>query len=178
MSLKPILMKPQSLLQEALIQRPSDKQQQQQHYQNDQYEIMESSLTVRENEEFFINCNVESSRPAADVTFTIGNLPIDANNAGNTNRHLSNVYLITALTGSAASASGSSSSTSSLISPQSIVSSFTNTIKNNDHTFRTIQTNRLKAHQEDHGKVIACKAENGFSSQKWENKKLLNVLCK
>ena len=163
-------MKPQSLNQEALIKRPSDNTQPQ-HYQNDQYEIMESSLTVRENEEFFINCNVESSRPAADVAFTIGNLPTDAN------RHLTNSYLITALAGSVGTVSGAAS-TSSLISSLSIVSAFTKTIKNDDHTFRTSQTTRLKAHQEDHGKVIACKAENGFSSQKWENKKLLNVLCK
>jgi hypothetical protein len=173
MNLKPILMKPQSLLQDALNKKLLSDSHHQEH--NDQYEIVESSLTVRENEEFFINCNVESSRPAADVTFTIGNyLPV---NASNNNHHLSSVYLISALNSGGGSGNGAASS-SSLITPLSIVSSFTNTIRNADQTFRTVQTTRIKANQEDHGKVIACKAENGFSSQKWENKKLLNVLCK
>jgi len=176
-------MKPHSLLQDSLNKKLPQQQQQQQQEHNDQYEIVESSLSVRENDEFFINCNVESSRPAADVTFTIGNyLPVNASSKNN--HHLSSVYLISALTpgGSSSSSSGGgnngAASSSSLITPLSIVSSFTNTIRNADQTFRTVQTTRIKANQEDHGKVIACKAENGFSSQKWENKKLLNVLCK
>ena len=166
MTLKPITMKPQSLLQEAL-----SKKKPQQDTQNEQYELIESSLTVRENEEFFMNCNVESSRPAAEVKFTIGNLPDHGSNIVSDtiiNNHLSSIYVL----------SGSAMSASSLISPRSVVSSFTNIIKNNDQTFKTVHTSRIKVNQEDHGKVIACKAENGFSSQKWENKKLLNVLCK
>ena len=175
MSLKPIMMKPQSLLQEILNKKTSTVNDGQPPA--DQYELVDSSLTVRENEEFFINCNVESSRPAADVKFTIGHSPDGGNNIVSESiveNHLSSVFVLTAASGAASSLSSSSTS---LISPLSIVSSFTNVAKNSDQTFKTVHTTRLKANMEDHGKVIACKAENGFSNQKWENKKLLNVLC-
>lgn len=44
----------------------------------------------------------------------------------------------------------------------SLVSSNTNLIRNSDKTFKTIYSARLKANLNDHGKTIACNAENDF----------------
>lgn len=163
MSVEPIKLQKQSLLKEILSIKQNGQKQ-----STEQYELLDSALTVRENEEFFINCNVESSRPAADVTFIIGNSEFKqqpANNDKIVNNHLSSVYVLS-----------DESSSVGVSSSLSIVSSLTNVVMNNDQTFKTVQTTRIKANQQDHGKVLLCKAENGFSSQKWENKKLLNVL--
>jgi hypothetical protein len=72
MNLKPISMKPtptpisifntnNKQQKDPTLTGPGSNQQ--------QYELVESSVTVRENEEFLINCVVESSKPAADISF-------------------------------------------------------------------------------------------------------------
>ena len=114
---------------------------------------LENALTVRENEEISVSCVVESSKPAADIKFSITS-PSQQNN--NDDAQLFPF--------------GGNSIASS------IVSSNINTIKNPDKTYKTIYTARLKANLEDHGKLVSCKAENGFG-QKWENKKPLNIKC-
>lgn len=119
---------------------------------NNQIELVENTLTVRENEELLFNCVVDSSKPAADIRFSVTNI------------------LDSAKTSPDPSAYASASSLTSL------VSSNTNILKNNDKTFKTIYSARLKANLNDHGKTLTCNAENGFSNQKWENKKTLNVL--
>ena len=149
-------------------------------YSTDQFsELIENSITVRENDEFLISCVVDNSKPVADVRFSLLH---QINNSErnhqeilslNHNNHISSYLTL-------------SPHTSSTPAPfeaypnqdPSILSINTNVMKNNDQTFKTILTAKIRPSQEDHGKVIACKAENGFSNQKWENKKLLNVLCK
>lgn len=135
----------------------------QQHQQNgNQIELVDSTLTVRENEEFLFNCVVDSSKPAAEIKFSVLNL----------NDNLIN--LPEQMSPSFASSQQSSFSAQPLLA--SLVSSNTNVVKNTDKTFKTVYAARLKANLNDHGKTIACTAENGFSNQKWENKKTLNVL--
>jgi hypothetical protein len=193
MNLKPISMKPASSTLIPLIQSVSlndlsnnnnnNNNPNNRKYSPDQsYELVENSLTVRENEEFLINCIVESSKPAADVKFmlsdnllasSLGDMPPSLNS----NQYASYLTLSPQANNSS-SGIGSSYLVSTNIDPvsSSILSSNTNTVKNIDRTFKTIHSTRLKVSQHDHGKVLSCKAENGFSNQKWENKKLLNVL--
>jgi len=124
------------------------------------FELMDNSITVRENEEFFINCVVDSSKPAADIKFSMSR-NVGASSEDN-NKILRNF-----------------NSTEKLFrSASSLISTDMNIVRNSDRTFKTVHNTRLKVTQDDHGKVITCKAENGYSNQKWENKKLLNVLCK
>ena len=111
----------------------------------EQFDLIDGTLTVRENEEFFINCVVESSKPAASIIF---------------------------------SSNSDSPSTPDSNALSSVLSSNSNVFRNVDHTLKTVFSARLKANLKDHGKVITCKADNGFSNQKWENKKVLNILCK
>jgi hypothetical protein len=109
-----------------------------------QFEVTDNIITVKENDEFNVNCIVEQSKPPAQIHLSIN----DANNAN--------------MNGVATS----------------LISTTKNVILNNDRTYKTVSMSRLKAHVNDHGRVITCKAENGLSNQNWENRRLLNVLCK
>lgn len=60
----------------------------------------------------------------------------------------------------------------------SLLTSNVNIIKNDDKTYKTIYTASLKSHSNDHGKLFACRAENGMSNQKWENRRSFNIMCK
>ncbi len=155
MNLKPISMKPPlgfASTNEFLSENSEQK--------NEQFDLIDGTLTVRENEEFFINCVVDSSKPAADITFNAAAVSPNENK-------LIDFFSTSTLT----SLLKRSSSLASLISHN------TNVFKNNDRTLKTVYSARLKANLKDHGKVITCKADNGFSNQKWENKKVLNILC-
>ena len=139
--------------------------------QSDQsYELVDSTLTVRENEEFSINCVVESSRPVAEIRFSVANQEPQESSSSNGVAGKSPLYSI--ITSSAA--------TSTTLPPfaSSILSSNMNIAKNLDRTFKTSLTSRLRASSDDHGKAITCKADNGLSHHKWESRKVLNVLCK
>lgn len=128
--------------------------------------LIENSLTVKEGDEFTTMCIIENSKPAAEIKFLIQNK--NANVFENDILSLNKNDFISYLT----------------LSPYthtpklySLISQESNYSKNNDHTFKTIHTARLKANREDDKKLFGCQAENGFSNQKWEVKKTLNVLC-
>jgi hypothetical protein len=127
---------------------------------NNQFELIESTLTIKENEEFLYNCIVDSSKPAADIRFSV--LNNNNNKIIEKSNDESDQFVPTSMFSQA--------------SLTSLVSSNTNLIRNSDKTLKTIYSARLKANLNDHGKTIACNAENGFSNQKWENKKTLNIL--
>lgn len=59
--------------------------------------------------------------------------------------------------------------------PMSIVSLNTNTFKNEDKTYKTIYTIKLKANLADQGKLLSCNAHNTISNQKWENRRILDI---
>lgn len=141
------------------------------HFENKNYnyrpkELIENSLTVKEGDEITITCIVENSKPAAEIIFFIKNKNIGVTK--NDILSLNNNDFISYLT----------------LSPYthapkiySLISQESNYSKNNDHTFKTIHSVRLKANREDDKKSFGCRAENGFSNQKWEIKKTLNVIC-
>jgi hypothetical protein len=112
-----------------------------------QFEVTDNVLTVMENDEFSVDCVVEQSRPAAQIQLTIKT--DDTNGL----------------------ASVKSEGAASLISTTN------NVVLNADRTFKTVTVARLKAHVDDHRKILACKAENGLANQKWENRRMLNILC-
>ncbi len=116
-----------------------------------QFDVTDSIITVKEHDEFSVNCVVEQSRPAALI-------------------HLS-------ITSTANEAATGVNLMKSGVAATSLISTTKNVIQNPDKTFKTVSLSRLKAHVNDHGKVLACKAENGLSNQNWENRKILNILC-
>jgi hypothetical protein len=154
-------------------------------YSTEHYtELIENSITLRENDEIYINCIVENSKPVADIKFGLlgpsGSTSFSSNNNNNEilslNSNNYNSFLTLAPT-----SHGSGSQFPNLQNmgkSSSILSLNTNVIRTSDFTSKTVLTARLKPTQEDHGKSISCKADNGFSNQKWETKKQLNVLCK
>ncbi|RNA23809.1 hypothetical protein BpHYR1_036191 [Brachionus plicatilis] len=132
---------------------------------NQPTELIENLLTVREGNQFSLTCIVDSSKPAADIQFLIKNKNTGA--LKNEILSLNNNHFSSYLT---LSPSTQAPKLSSLINEES------NYSRNNDHTFKTVHLAHLKANREDNGKTFACVAENGFSNQKWEIKKTLNVL--
>ena len=126
-------------------------------------DVIDSTLTVRENEELSLNCIVDSSKPAAEIQFSTSSLSTE-----NIISPLSSKILKKLQPAAVQVAS----------SLDSMIRSDTNILQNNDRTFRSEFRASLKANANDHGKIITCKADNGFSNQKWENKKVLNILCK
>lgn len=191
MTLKPISMQKTSLRLFNL-----DKQQKQETSSSSSsssnggtYELLDASLTVRQNEEFVITCTVESSRPAADIRFVI--IDPDDRGASNDNELLDGLQSLNSNTAQSyltlsPSPSPVHSSTGTTLtnlflpssSSSSVIESSSSVVANADKTLKTVRTARLRVSRHDHNKMIACKAENGFSNQKWENKKMLNVLCK
>lgn len=126
------------------------------------FDLIDNTVVVKENEELSVNCVVDRSKPAAKINFSTMLV-----NEKNTTQLADTSTTLNKL-----------KSATSLSKLDSLVSSSSNFIQNNDLTYKTVFTARLKASPKDHGKVITCKADNGFSNQKWENKKILNVLCK
>lgn len=147
------------------------------------YELLDTSITVRQNEEFIIVCTVESSRPAAEIRFSLldSSTPddppsINSLHSLNSNTMQSYLTLSPNVFGTPAPPLAPLMLTST--QPASVIDSTSLVTANADKTLKTVHTARLRVTRADHNKVISCKAENGFSNQKWENKKLLNVLCK
>ena len=151
------------------------------------YELLDTSITVRQNEEFIIVCAVESSRPAAEIRFAL--LDSSTANGGNDDPPLINSlhslnsntmqsYLTLSPNIFATPAPPQPALIPLSTQPASVIDSSSIVTANSDKTLKTVHTARLRVTRADHNKVISCKAENGFSNQKWENKKLLNVLCK
>ena len=118
---------------------------------NKPLDIIDSTVTIKEGEFMDLSCVVDSSKPAAVIEF------------------------ITSDTNESLDKSSASSVTSKL---ESLISSDTDVAKNKDRTYKTEFSAKLRANAKDHGKILTCKADNGFSNQKWESKKVLNILCK
>ncbi len=135
-------------------------------FNKEPYDLIDSTLTVRENDELSLNCVVDSSRPAAQIKFST--------NSVSSNGELST----TVASGSPKTLRKIQSVVTELSSLESLISQKTNILQNSDRTYRTEFSAKLKANSNDHGKIINCKADNGFSNQKWENKKVLNILFK
>lgn len=112
---------------------------------SDGYELVDSSLTVRQNEEFLIICTVESSKPAAEIKFSMAENfePVQSLNSNNGLTYLTlSPGLVPTLVGS-------------MLAP-SVLESSSSVMRNGDKTMRTIHTARIKVNRDDHGKMIVA----------------------
>lgn len=103
-----------------------------------------SSISIKENDELIVNCTVNSSKPAANLSVWI--VP---------NHRTTNDEDIRKL---------------------NLIESYTS--KNKDNTLKTIGVARVVVNRFDNLKSVTCIAENTALDEKWEAKKILNVLCK
>ncbi len=103
-----------------------------------------SSISIKENDELIINCTVNSSKPAANLSVWI--VPNHRTTNDEDTRKL-NLY-----------------------------ESYTS--RNKDFTLKTIGIARVIVNRFDNLKSVTCIAENTALDEKWEAKKILNVLCK
>jgi hypothetical protein len=138
--------------------KPLNRQSSELVARNSVFEMTEKVLTAKENEELLITCVVEKSKPAADIGLFI----YDDDQIENTGAIVTQ---------------SDASELSHLQSTKVLSNTNTNVVKNDDNTFKTIFTSNFKVTPDDHGKMMTCNAENGLSNQKWENRRILNVLC-
>ena len=113
-----------------------------------------STVSIKENDELIINCLVNSSKPAANVSIWILNRQ-NRRSMKSSLRGLVN--------------DGESK-------PLNIVDS--HTYKNRDMTLKTVSVSKYVVARNDNHKLVACVAENSVLNEKWETKRILNVLCK
>jgi hypothetical protein len=110
--------------------------------------ILSSSITIRENDELVINCTVNISKPAADLSIWIAHSLspsfIDTNEDGMRKLDIIDFY----------------------------------SLRNKDYTMKSIAVAKYKVSRLDNQKSIICVAENLPLDEKWETKRSLNVLCK
>ena len=136
--------------------KPLNRQSSELVLRNSIFEMTEKVLTAKENEELLITCVVEKSKPAADIGLFI----IDDDKIENTGVIVSQSELLVQHD-----------------STKVLSNTNTNVIRNDDNTFKTVFTSNFKVTPDDHGKMMTCNAENSLSNQKWENRRILNVLC-
>lgn len=103
-----------------------------------------SSISIKENDELIVNCSVNSSKPAANLSIWI--IPNHRSSSEEDTRKLD-------------------------------FSEYYN-LKNKDSSQRTIGLTRFIVNRFDNLKSVTCIAENTALDEKWEVKKILNVLCK
>lgn len=173
MSYKPLNLRPEP--QQALMNKK---------FPSDQFtELVDNSLLVREHDEFLINCVVDNSKPVADIQFSISSDGPELVKSTevlslNSNNKIGSLLTLSPLSGSTKPSFNFPNTIQTLSTASSIVSINTNVVKNPDLTYKTVLSARIRPTRDDHRKFITCKADNGFSSQKWEVKKELNVQCK
>ena len=137
--------------------------------------LTSNTISIRENDELVISCNVNSSKPAANLSLWVLKRPL-------TNYHKltrRNSILDNQLDNIKFDDEYSSREAASLnddIRKLDILDK--NIAKNRDLTLRTSVTSKLVVNRHDNHKLVACIGENTVLNEKWETKKILNVLCK
>jgi hypothetical protein len=117
-----------------------------------------TTVSVKENDELIINCIVNSSKPSANISIWIlnrQNRRSMKNTANNNKRDYDN------------------NAEAKMIN---VIDS--HTYKNKDLTMKSVAVAKYVVSRNDNHKLIACVAENAVLNEKWETKRILNVLCK
>lgn len=116
-----------------------------------------NTVSIRENDELVITCTVNSSKPAANISIWIWK---------RSSRRSLDTNLIT----------HDEDYESNDSRKLDIIDSYV--IKNKDFTLKTVASAKITPTRYDNHKIIACIAENSGLNEKWESKRILNVLCK
>lgn len=124
-----------------------------------------NTVTIKENEELSVACMVNSSKPAANITIWVLKRPYTGYHRNKRDLSILNVnseddYI----TG------GNNEDVRKLELAER------NVVKNRDLTLRTSVSSRLIVNRMDNHKLITCVAENSVLNEKWETKRVLNVL--
>ena len=102
-----------------------------------------SSISIKENDELTVNCTVNSSKPAANVSLWL--VPNHRSTNEDETRKLE-IYEF-------------------------------QTYKNKDLTLKSVAMAKFQVSRADNQKSVTCIAENTALDEKWESKRILNVLC-
>lgn len=102
-----------------------------------------TSISIKENDELIVNCTVNSSKPAANISIWI--MP-NHRTAGDDETRKLDIYDF-------------------------------HTFKNRDLTLKSTAVAKFTVSRLDNLKSVTCIAENTALDEKWESKRVINVLC-
>lgn len=103
-----------------------------------------TSISIKENDELIVNCTVNSSKPAANISIWI--MPNHRTVGDDETRKL-DIYDF-------------------------------HTFRNKDLTLKSTAVAKFTVSRLDNLKSVTCIAENTALDEKWESKRVINVLCK
>jgi hypothetical protein len=153
--------------------------------------LVNEIISIKENDELTIKCSVNSSKPSANIS--IGLLRRPAASAASSYNSIKKRDVIFDLNDLKPSSRNfnrladivDDSDDISFNNDQSNHESEArkldildrNVVKNKDMTIKTIVSSRIVVNRFDNLKAVTCIAENSVLNEKWETKKVLNVLC-
>jgi hypothetical protein len=144
-----------------------------------------NTISIRENDELVISCAVNSSKPAANVTMWVLKRPINNYHQLIRRYALADTHneidpnVIEHGGGMDGGPSMSPSSSAHLDDDiRRLEIADRNVGRNRDLTLRTYVTTKFVVNRMDNHKLVACLAENTVLNDKWETKRILNVLCR
>lgn len=146
-------------------------------------QLMYSSNTVsiREGDELLVTCTVNSSKPAAVLSLWVLKRPVASVNGRRKKRRVggSDDVATNSIIGGGDSIpppSNEDSDSDSDARRLDIIDSYVT--KNADLTLKSVSTSKFVVSRVDNHRLVACNAENSMLNEKWETKRILNVLCK
>jgi hypothetical protein len=149
--------------------------------------LSSNTISIKENDELVISCSVNSSKPAANITMWVLKRPM------NNYHQLTRRYLASGSNEVAPAAAADPNMIEHGLGIDSLGNeppAFLNddvrrldlterlNTKNRDLTMKTSVTTKFTVNRLDNHKLVACLAENNALDEKWETKRILNVLCK
>lgn len=126
-----------------------------------------NTVSIKENDELVITCIVNSSKPAANLSIWILKRKNGKNQFHDDENLKSNNNEVDSPNDDYFDVNDSKQ--------LDIIDSYV--VNNKDLTLKTVSTSKLIISRNDNHRLISCVAENTNLNEKWESKRVLNVLC-
>lgn len=121
-----------------------------------------NTVSIRESDELLITCTVNSSKPAAVLSLWVMQRPSKRRRSSSSSRF--------------GHGPGDEFDLDSDARRLDIIDSYV-TKNAGDMTLKTVSTSKFVVSRNDNHRLVTCVAENPSLNEKWETKRILNVLC-
>ena len=153
-----------------------------------------NTVSIKENDELLITCTVNSSKPAADLSLWILRRNLNANRKRRRRRKRSSsssnseISILSRKSGKNGPNDAENNefhendnedeenNSGNEVRKLETIDSYV--IKNGDLTLKSVTTSKYVVTRFDNHRLVSCVAENANLNEKWETKRILNVLCK
>lgn len=137
-----------------------------------------NTVSIRESDELLITCTVNSSKPAAALSIWVHKRPtkrrrsLRSSSSSERFNSLLSEQFPNRFSGNDESEDQEPADSRRLDPIDSHIT------KNNDLTLKAVLTSKFVVSRTDNHRFVACVGENPGLNEKWETKRILNVLCK